>query len=95
MRLISVFAVFLWASLACAQTPPQIAASSWLLIDYATGQALVEHMGVDGFAFTGLHRLEMQRLVVPKGVSKQAVVLGSGPEAAPAVVETLSSLGVL
>lgn len=40
-------------------------------------------------------RLEMQRLVVPQGISKQAVVLGSGPDAAPAVVEVLASLGVL
>lgn len=40
-------------------------------------------------------RLEMVRLVVPEGKTKQAVVLGRGPEAAPAVVEVLGSLGVL
>jgi electron transfer flavoprotein beta subunit len=39
--------------------------------------------------------LELLRLVVPQGVSKQAVVLGSGPAAAPAVVEMLAGLGVL
>lgn len=40
-------------------------------------------------------RLEMVRLVVPQGASKQAVVLGHGPDAAPAVVDTLNALGVL
>ncbi|GAC1664092.1 MAG: electron transfer flavoprotein subunit beta/FixA family protein [Candidatus Limnocylindrales bacterium] len=40
-------------------------------------------------------RLELLRLVVPQGASRQAVVLGSGPDAAPAVVETLNSLGLL
>lgn len=40
-------------------------------------------------------RLEMQRLVVPQGVSKQAVILGNGADAAPAVVEVLAGLGVL
>lgn len=40
-------------------------------------------------------RLEMQKLVVPQGAAKQAQVLGHGPEAAPAVVEVLQSLGVL
>lgn len=40
-------------------------------------------------------RLEMRRLVVPQGVTKQAQVLGHGPEAAPVVVEVLQSLGVL
>jgi electron transfer flavoprotein beta subunit len=40
-------------------------------------------------------RLAMQRLVVPQGISKQAAVLGTGPDAAPAVVEVLASLGVL
>jgi electron transfer flavoprotein beta subunit len=39
-------------------------------------------------------RLEMVRLVVPEGRSRQAEVLGSGPEAAPAVVELLQRLGV-
>jgi electron transfer flavoprotein beta subunit len=40
-------------------------------------------------------RLELVRLVVPQGRSKQAAVLGAGPDAAPAVVEMLASLGVL
>jgi electron transfer flavoprotein beta subunit len=40
-------------------------------------------------------RLEMLRLVVPQGAAKQAQVLGHGPEAAPAVVEVLQSLGVI
>jgi electron transfer flavoprotein beta subunit len=40
-------------------------------------------------------RLEMVKLVVPPVTSSQAEVLGSGPEAAPAVVELLASLGVL
>lgn len=40
-------------------------------------------------------RLELIRLAVPEGVSKQAVVLGTGPDAAPAIVETLAGLGVL
>ncbi len=40
-------------------------------------------------------RLEMLRLVVPPGAAKHAEVLGSGPEAAPAVVAMLDSLGVL
>ncbi len=40
-------------------------------------------------------RMEMVRLVVPPGGAKQAVVLGHGPDAAPAVVEMLTSLGVL
>jgi electron transfer flavoprotein beta subunit len=39
-------------------------------------------------------RLEMVRLVVPEGRGRQAEVLGSGPEAAPAVVELLQRLGV-
>lgn len=40
-------------------------------------------------------RLEMVRLVVPQGAAKQAVVLGHGPDAAPAVVDVLTTLGVL
>ncbi len=40
-------------------------------------------------------RLELLRLEVPPTGSKQAVVLGSGPGAAPAVVEMLNTLGVL
>jgi electron transfer flavoprotein beta subunit len=40
-------------------------------------------------------RLEMIRLVVPEGQSKQAVVLGTGAEAASAVVDMLASAGVL
>ena len=43
MRLIALFALSLWTCLALAQTPPKIDAKSWLLIDYATGQALVSH----------------------------------------------------
>jgi electron transfer flavoprotein beta subunit len=39
-------------------------------------------------------RLEMVRLVVPPGQGKQAEILGSGPEAAPAVVEMMRGLGV-
>ena len=39
-------------------------------------------------------RLEMLRLVVPPGQGKQAEVLGSGPEAAPKVVEMMRELGV-
>jgi electron transfer flavoprotein beta subunit len=40
-------------------------------------------------------RLEMRRLVVPQGAASEAVILGTGPSAAPAVVELLASLGVL
>ena len=40
-------------------------------------------------------RLEMLKLVVPQGAAKQAQVLGHGPEAAPAVVGVLQSLGVM
>jgi electron transfer flavoprotein beta subunit len=40
-------------------------------------------------------RLEMVRLVVPAAERKQAEVLGRGADAAPAVVETLRTLGVL
>jgi electron transfer flavoprotein beta subunit len=40
-------------------------------------------------------RLELERLVVPAGSSKQAVVLGTGPDAAPAVVEILQQLGLV
>lgn len=43
----------------------------------------------------GAQGLDLVRLVVPQGVSKQAVVLGSGADAAPAVVEMLAGLGVL
>jgi electron transfer flavoprotein beta subunit len=39
-------------------------------------------------------RLEMVRLVVPPGQGKQAEILGTGPEAAPAVVEVMRELGV-
>ena len=39
-------------------------------------------------------RLKMVRLVLPETSSKQAEVLGRGPEAAPAVVEILQSIGV-
>ncbi len=40
-------------------------------------------------------RLEMRRLVVPETEAKQAQVLGRGADAARAVVELLSSVGVL
>jgi electron transfer flavoprotein beta subunit len=39
-------------------------------------------------------KLEKLRLVVPVGQGKQAEILGSGPEAAPKVVEMLQLLGV-
>ena len=40
-------------------------------------------------------RMELVRLVVPQTGSKQAVILGNGPDAAAAVVEMLNTLGVL
>ena len=40
-------------------------------------------------------KLEMVRLVLPETSSKQAEVLGHGPEAAPAVVEILQQIGVM
>ncbi|MFZ0040481.1 MAG: hypothetical protein WAK93_04180 [Solirubrobacteraceae bacterium] len=40
-------------------------------------------------------RLEMVALVVPDTSTKQAQVLGRGPEAAPAVVEILQEIGVM
>jgi electron transfer flavoprotein beta subunit len=40
-------------------------------------------------------RLEMVRLVLPQTASKQAEVLGSGAEAAPAVVRVLQEIGVV
>ena len=40
-------------------------------------------------------RLEMVRLALPEGSSKQAEVLGHGPEAAPRVVEILTEIGVM
>jgi electron transfer flavoprotein beta subunit len=39
-------------------------------------------------------RLEKVRLVVPPGQGKQAEVLGTGPDAAPAVVEMMRELGI-
>jgi electron transfer flavoprotein beta subunit len=39
--------------------------------------------------------LEKVRLVVPEGQSKQAEILGHGPDAAPAVVEMLRGAGLL
>jgi electron transfer flavoprotein beta subunit len=39
-------------------------------------------------------KLEKLRLVVPEGQGKQAEILGSGPDAAPKVVEVMQSLGV-
>jgi electron transfer flavoprotein beta subunit len=40
-------------------------------------------------------KLQMVRLVLPESTAKQAEVLGRGPEAAPAVVEILQSIGVM
>jgi electron transfer flavoprotein beta subunit len=40
-------------------------------------------------------RLEMVRLVLPSTSSKQAEILGRGPEAAPAVVGMLQEIGVM
>lgn len=40
-------------------------------------------------------RLEMVRLKLPEGSSKQAEVLGQGAEAAPRVVEILAEIGVM
>jgi electron transfer flavoprotein beta subunit len=40
-------------------------------------------------------RLELVRLVVPEGQGRRAEVLGTGPAAAPAVVEMLRKAGVL
>jgi electron transfer flavoprotein beta subunit len=40
-------------------------------------------------------RLEMVRLAVPPGQGKRAEILGTGPEAAPAVVEMMRELGVV
>ena len=40
-------------------------------------------------------QLEKLRLVVPEGFGKQAEVLGSGTDAAPAVVEVLQKLGLV
>ncbi len=39
-------------------------------------------------------RLEKVRLTLPEGTSKQAEILGHGPEAAPAVVDVLRRIGV-
>jgi electron transfer flavoprotein beta subunit len=39
-------------------------------------------------------RLEKVRLVVPPGQGKQAEILGTGPDAAPAVVEMMRELGI-
>jgi electron transfer flavoprotein beta subunit len=40
-------------------------------------------------------KLEMVRLTLPEGSSKQAQILGRGPEAAPAVVNILREIGVV
>ncbi len=40
-------------------------------------------------------RLELVRLVLPEASSKQAEILGRGPEAAPAVVSVLQQIGVV
>jgi electron transfer flavoprotein beta subunit len=39
-------------------------------------------------------KLEKLRLVVPEGQGKQAEILGTGPDAAPKVVEVMQQLGV-
>jgi electron transfer flavoprotein beta subunit len=39
-------------------------------------------------------KLEKLRLVVPEGQGKQAEILGTGPEAAPRVVEVMQQIGV-
>ena len=40
-------------------------------------------------------KLEMVRLVLPQTASKQAEVLGTGADAAPAVVRVLQEIGVV
>jgi electron transfer flavoprotein beta subunit len=40
-------------------------------------------------------KLAMRRLLLPEGSSKQAEVLGHGPEAAPRVVEILTEIGLI
>ena len=40
-------------------------------------------------------KLEMRRLLLPEGSTKQAEVLGHGPEAAPRIVEILQEIGVM
>jgi electron transfer flavoprotein beta subunit len=40
-------------------------------------------------------RLEKLRLVVPEGQGKEAEILGHGPDAAPAIVDVLTRIGVL
>ena len=40
-------------------------------------------------------KLEMIRLALPEGSSRQAQILGRGPEAAPAVVDILREIGVV
>ena len=40
-------------------------------------------------------KLAMIRLVLPESATKQAEVLGRGPEAAPAVVGILQDIGVM
>lgn len=42
-----------------------------------------------------VNHLEMMRLIVPEGSSKQAEILGRGAEAAPSVVQILQEIGVL
>jgi electron transfer flavoprotein beta subunit len=39
--------------------------------------------------------LQMRRLLLPEGSTKQAEVLGHGPEAAPRIVEILQEIGVM
>ena len=40
-------------------------------------------------------KLQMRRLLLPEGSTKQAEVLGHGPEAAPRIVEILQEIGVM
>lgn len=40
-------------------------------------------------------KLQMRRLLVPEGSTKEAEVLGHGPEAAPKIVEILQEIGVV
>ena len=40
-------------------------------------------------------KLEMRRLLLPEGSTKQAEMLGHGPEAAPKIVEILQEIGVM
>ena len=45
MRFVTLLILFLSAQLCFGQAsaPPQVAANTWLLVDYVTGQPLLEH----------------------------------------------------